>query len=135
MTEPEADDADRQEQAVSVAGGGPELADEVTPPADDVPEADAIEQQLTASPGGPGTLRTAAGEPADEAAWTEAEAAPRRGDSRAGLIVGIGLVLLGVWFLVRQYLPPIDWGLIWPVVLIGIGGLILVTTSRGRDGR
>jgi phage shock protein C len=77
----------------------------------------------------------AAGERADEVAWTEAEPAPRGGDSRAGLIVGIGLVLLGVWFLVRQYLPPIDWGLIWPVVLIGIGGLILVTTSRGRDGR
>src|SRR5688500_10482960 len=30
------------------------------------------------------------------------------GDSggRAALVVGIGLVLLGIWFLVRQYLPP-----------------------------
>ena len=56
----------------------------------------------------------------------------RRSDGRAGLIVGIGLVLLGVWFLVREYLPAFDWGLIWPVVLIGIGGLILITTSR-RD--
>ena len=73
MTEPEADDADRQEQAVSVAGGGPELADEVTPPADDVPEADAIEQQLTATPGGPGTLRTADAE-ANEADVLEQQA-------------------------------------------------------------
>ena len=83
----------------------------------------------------PPAYAAAADESAGEAAWTEAEPAPHRGDSRAGLIVGIGLVLLGVWFLVREYLPPIDWGLIWPVVLIGIGGLILVTTARDRDGR
>lgn len=83
----------------------------------------------------PPPYAAAAGEPTEGAARTETEPAPPRGDSRAGLIVGIGLVLLGVWFLVREYLPPIDWGLIWPVVLIGIGGLILVTTSRGRDGR
>ena len=59
MTEPEADDADRQEQAITVTAGGPELADEVAPPADDVPEADAIEQQLSATPGAPGTIRDA----------------------------------------------------------------------------
>ena len=51
-------------------------------------------------------------------------------DGRAGLIVGLGLVLLGVWFLARQYLPAINWGLIWPLVLVGIGVLILVTSSR-----
>jgi phage shock protein C len=51
---------------------------------------------------------------------------------RAALVVGIGLVLLGIWFLVRQYLPPINWDLLWPVVLIGIGGLILVMSTRRR---
>ena len=76
-----------------------------------------------------------AGEPVTEGGWTEAQPEPRRSDGRAGLVVGIGLVLLGIWFLVREYLPPIDSGLIWPVVLIGIGGLILVTTSRGREDR
>jgi len=52
MTDPGATDADRQEQLQTATGGGPELAGEVTPPADDVPEADGIEQQLTATPGG-----------------------------------------------------------------------------------
>ena len=52
MTDPEATDADRQEQQQLVSPAVPELADEVIPPADDVPEADAIEQQLTATPGG-----------------------------------------------------------------------------------
>jgi hypothetical protein len=73
MTEPEANDADRQEQAATVTAGGPELADEVAPPADDVPEADAIEQQLSAAPGGPAALRDADPE-ADEADVLEQQA-------------------------------------------------------------
>ena len=55
------------------------------------------------------------------------------GDNRAGLIVGIGLVLLGAWFLVREYLPDIDWSLLWPIILIAVGVLILVSVSRRRS--
>ena len=55
-----------------------------------------------------------------------------RSEGRAGVVVGVGLVLIGLWFLVRQYLPPIDWDLLWPVILIGIGALILITSSRRR---
>ena len=59
------------------------------------------------------------------------EAAPvERREGRAGVVVGAGLVLLGAWFLIREYLPPINWNLLWPVVLIGIGALILITSSR-----
>ncbi len=61
---------------------------------------------------------------------------PATGDrndaGRGALIVGIGLVLLGLWFLVREYLPPIDWSLVWPAILIGLGVLILVTSMRRR---
>lgn len=57
MTDPEATDADRQEQQQAVTPDGPELAGEVTAPPDDVPEADGIEQQLSATPGGAGTVR------------------------------------------------------------------------------
>jgi hypothetical protein len=65
MTEPAADEADLLEQQDAVPGG-PQLADEVMPPADDVPEADAIDQQLIATPGGPAAPRP--GDPeADEA--------------------------------------------------------------------
>ena len=65
MTEPEADDADRQEQAATLAPGGPALADEVAAPGDAVPEADAIEQQLTVAPGGAPAVRAGSAE-ADE---------------------------------------------------------------------
>lgn len=62
-----------------------------------------------------------------------AEAAPAAGrETRAGVVVGVGLVLLGAWFLVREYLPPINWNLLWPVVLIGVGALILITSARRR---
>jgi phage shock protein PspC (stress-responsive transcriptional regulator) len=60
---------------------------------------------------------------------------PRAGrDNRAGLVVGIGLVLVGLWFLLREYLPDFDWSLVWPIVLIGVGVLILVGVSRRRPG-
>jgi phage shock protein C len=52
----------------------------------------------------------------------------------AGVVVGIGLVLVGVWFLLREYLPEINWGLLWPLVLVGIGALILFTSMRRREG-
>ena len=53
---------------------------------------------------------------------------------RAGVVVGIGLVLIGAWFLVREYLPDFDWGLVWPLVLVGIGALIVVSSMRRREG-
>lgn len=66
MTEPEANEADLQEQLEPAVPPAPELADEVAPPPDDVPEADAIEQQLSAVPGTADGLRPADPE-ADEA--------------------------------------------------------------------
>jgi phage shock protein PspC (stress-responsive transcriptional regulator) len=67
-------------------------------------------------------------------AATAAPAASRPSDARAGMVVGIGLVLVGLWFLLREYLPGIDWGLIWPLVVVGIGAAILVTSLRRRAG-
>jgi phage shock protein PspC (stress-responsive transcriptional regulator) len=58
--------------------------------------------------------------------------APRSGMS-AGVVVGLGLVLIGVWFLVREFLPPIDWSLIWPLILVGIGAIVLFSTMRRRS--
>jgi phage shock protein C len=55
-------------------------------------------------------------------------------EGRAGIVVGIGLVVVGAWFLLREFVPDIDWGLVWPLVLVGVGGLILVTTMRRRPG-
>jgi phage shock protein C len=60
---------------------------------------------------------------------------PRSGSGgQAGVVIGIGLVVVGAWFLLREYLPEIDWGLIWPLVLVGIGALVVVTSMRRSDG-
>lgn len=74
MTEPDATEADRQEQQESVSPGGPELADEAAAPADYVPEADGIDQQLSATPGRRTSLRNADPE-ADEADVLEQQTA------------------------------------------------------------
>jgi len=71
------------------------------------------------------------GETIAPAATTTAPA-PRASDARAGMVVGIGLVLIGLWFLLREYLPDLDWSLIWPLVVVGIGAAILVTSMRRR---
>lgn len=75
---------------------------------------------------------TVGGVAATDAAVTEASTEPARDDGRTALLVGGGLVLLGLWFLVREYLPAINWGLIWPLLLVGVGVVILVTASRRR---
>ena len=46
--------------------------------------------------------------------------------TRGGLVAGLVLILIGSFFLVRQFLPSIDLGLWWPVVAIGIGVLLIV---------
>ena len=65
MTDPEAPDADVQEQHRLLTPPVPDLADEVAPLPDDVPEGDGIEQQLSAVPGSGGGVRGVTAE-ADE---------------------------------------------------------------------
>jgi len=71
--------------------------------------------------------------PADTVAATTPAVEPRRIDEgRAGMVIGVGLVLIGLWFLAREYLPAIRWDFVWPLILVGIGILILVSSTRRR---
>jgi phage shock protein C len=82
-----------------------------------------------------GEARPAEGaEAPGEASRAEGPPPEHRGgvEGRAGIVVGVGLVLLGAWFLAREYLPQINWGLVWSLILVGIGVLILVTSARRR---
>jgi phage shock protein C len=57
---------------------------------------------------------------------------PRRGNDRMlGLIGGIVLVALGVWFLVRDRLD-IDWGVVWAAGLMALGVVIVIAAIRPR---
>ncbi|OMQ14130.1 hypothetical protein A7K94_0218865 [Modestobacter sp. VKM Ac-2676] len=84
MTEPNATEADRQEQEQTVGPGGPELADEVGPVGDGVPEADAIEQRLTAVPGGRTAYRGTTAEADEYDVLEQQESVPEDEDELRG---------------------------------------------------
>jgi len=73
------------------------------------------------------------GQPDPDAPIPAVAASERRPSTNPGLLVGGALILLGAWFLAREYLPPIDWSLVWPVLLIGVGAAILLTSARNRS--
>jgi ABC-type antimicrobial peptide transport system permease subunit len=51
---------------------------------------------------------------------------------RLGIIGGVILVGLGVWFLVDQYVD-IDWDILWPVAIVVLGiGIIAAALGRNR---
>ena len=81
----------------------------------------------------PRALDPVTGQPDPSAPLPAVSATERRPSTNPGLLVGVGLVLLGAWFLAREYLPPIDWSLVWPVLLIGVGAAILLTSARNRS--
>jgi phage shock protein PspC (stress-responsive transcriptional regulator) len=50
----------------------------------------------------------------------------QRGPGVGPVLIGALLVLLGVYFLVREYVPTIDWDWFWPLVLVGLGVVVLI---------
>ena len=47
----------------------------------------------------------------------------------AGIVFGVILVGLGIWFLIDQYVH-IDWQLLWPIIVILIGAALIVAAVR-----
>jgi phage shock protein C len=77
---------------------------------------------------------------AQRAAWREkrrADRAARRvsgGDaSGAGLIFGLILVAVGLIFLVPILIPAFDVGRFWPLILVGLGALLVLGAMRPRS--
>jgi phage shock protein C len=56
----------------------------------------------------------------------------KRGDSAAPAVIGLFLVMLGGFFLVREWLPQLDFDWFWPLMLIGLGVLLLVFALARR---
>jgi phage shock protein PspC (stress-responsive transcriptional regulator) len=53
---------------------------------------------------------------------------------RGGLVAGAILIVIGAFFLVREFIPWFDWNLWWPIGLIGLGALLLIVAlSPGRS--
>jgi len=54
----------------------------------------------------------------------------------ASMVVGIILLVIGIWYLLDQTLgirmPRINWADFWPVILIAIGGIMLYRSATHR---
>jgi phage shock protein C len=57
----------------------------------------------------------------------------RRGGSGGGSwILGLVLVVVGLYFLAREYLPDLDFDRLWPIGLVLLGLFLLVSALRRR---
>jgi phage shock protein PspC (stress-responsive transcriptional regulator) len=55
-------------------------------------------------------------------------------DGSAALVFGVLLIFVGGYFLVREYIPAINFDLLWPVIVIA-GGALLVIAAMTRQRR
>jgi phage shock protein PspC (stress-responsive transcriptional regulator) len=54
----------------------------------------------------------------------------RHGNSTGALVIGAMLILVGAFFLIRQFVPALDFDAIWPVAIIIGGGLLIALAFR-----
>jgi hypothetical protein len=71
--------------------------------------------------------------PLKQPAWRP----PQRDSGRnASLVFGVIVLVVGLWFFATQTLgldlPRLDWGQLWPIVLIAVGGLIVLNAMQRR---
>jgi len=64
--------------------------------------------------------------------WTAPPPAPaawsheRRGPGSGAIVFGLILVIIGAAFLINQFVPSIDMGILWPAAAIVLGAVLLV---------
>ena len=88
----------------------------------------------SASPPPPSSGPSAPTPPPSQPAWRPP---PSDGGRNASLIVGAVILLIGLWFFATRTLgldlPDLDWGSLWPLILIALGAWIVLTTMRQRS--
>jgi phage shock protein C len=101
----------------------------------DAPTGDAQAFTGTPPPGaGEGWVPPAGGQAAREArAAARSAAGGDRSTFPAAAILGGFLIILGGFFLAREFLPQIDFDWFWPLVLVGLGILLIVSAARRQN--
>jgi phage shock protein C len=57
----------------------------------------------------------------------------KRERNTGGLVGGLVLITLGCLFLIDRFIPNIDFGDLWPVLLVVIGAVLIATNLSGRN--
>ncbi|MGH2462658.1 MAG: PspC domain-containing protein [Candidatus Limnocylindria bacterium] len=65
------------------------------------------------------------------APWPPAAATSSSGPG-GRVILGAILILIGAWFLADEFLPWLNWDLVWPIGLVVIGVVILAAALRRK---
>ena len=76
----------------------------------------------------------AEGQPASEfnAGASDPIKMPVKSGNQGGLIGGIILISLGLIFLANKFIPNVDFGDLWPLLLVVLGGVLIVTSFAER---
>jgi phage shock protein PspC (stress-responsive transcriptional regulator) len=107
----------------------------IVPDADGDPDAVDASEPAGGTTGAPGTTSPAA---ATGSGWVtpaaRAPRPPRQGDGgrRAAIVVGLVLVLVGGYLLIRQLAPAIDLSLAWPIASIALGVVLVILSVRPK---
>lgn len=57
-----------------------------------------------------------------------------RGPGSGAAVLGVALVIIGAYFLLREYVPAFDADRFWPIALIALGVLLLIVALGRRSG-
>jgi phage shock protein C len=126
--------------STAAAAAGPGDAGAAAPAADAASAAgapDAATGQAAWAPGaaGPGDWRARQRADRDaRRAARRASRAERRADPMAAIIVGLVLILIGAWFLLRNVIA-IEWSVVWPAAIVAFGAVLVVIAVLPRSGR
>ena len=107
-----------------------------------VPEGPATSSRATAGQVEPSATQAGQVEPPTQGGQVEPPAgrrgvaatpAPRRGRRGSpGLLLGIALIVAGAYLLLEQYLPGFEPDRFWPLLLVGVGVVLLIMAAGGR---
>jgi phage shock protein C len=105
-------------------------------PAGWVSSRNAPDSDATGSPAAGAPTAASGSRPAEPsrsgAPWAYRAGVDRRDRGAGAVLIGVILIALGAWFLVRRFYPQLDLDVIWPVVLLVLGGALILGAMRRR---
>lgn len=84
----------------------------------------------SAPPSAPSAAQPASASSDPGAPWSYRAGADRRERGGGVVLIGLALVTVGGWLLLQRFVPQIDPDVVWPVVLLLLGGALVVGALR-----